>query len=150
MLPRICCQAGASYSSSPSADKSPLSFARLVSLPPKYSHIHPRRTLAILHQSCHHITSPLGSSAASNLRIQLQTDARYQAFVPRSKERGVLGYRMRVADVADVLRGKIWAYQDEQRRRSKRQKDLADIMRLVEATPTLEKSLPPEMRKELE
>jgi len=90
------------------------------------------------------------TSAKSDLRIQLHTEARYQAFIPRSSEREILGYRMLVADVTDVLRGKIWAYQDERRRRSKRQKDLADIMRLVEATLALEKSLPPEIRKELE
>jgi len=90
------------------------------------------------------------TSTQSDLRIQLQTDARYQAFIPRSEEKEILGYRMRVADVTDVVQGKIWAFQDEQRRRSKRQKDLADIMRLVEAIPTLEKLLPPEIRKELE
>jgi len=89
-------------------------------------------------------------SRESDLRIQLQTDARYQAFIPRSRDKEVLGYRMQVADVADVLQGKIWAYQNQRRRKSKRLKDLADIMRLVEATPTLEKSLPPEIRKQLE
>jgi hypothetical protein len=57
---------------------------------------------------------------------------------------------MQVADVSDVLQGKIWAYKDQQRRKSKRQKDLADIMRLVEANPTLEELLPPEIRKELQ
>lgn len=90
------------------------------------------------------------TSKQSELRIQLQSDARYQAFIPRSKEREILGYRMRVADAADVLQGKVWAYQDEQRRRSKRQKDLADIMRLVEADPALTKLLPPEIRREFE
>ncbi len=90
------------------------------------------------------------TSTDSDLRIQLQTDPCYQAFVSRSEEREVLGYRMRVADAADVLQGKIWAYQDEERRQSKRLKDLSDIIRLVEAIPSLEKSLPPEVRKELE
>lgn len=63
------------------------------------------------------------SSAQSDLRIQMQTDPRYQEFIPRSKTRDVLGYRMRVAAVGDVLRGKVWAYSDETRRGSKRQKD---------------------------
>ena len=49
----------------------------------------------------------------------------------------------------DVLQGKVWAYSDEKRRKSKRQKDLADIMRLVEANPALETSLPASIRKEL-
>jgi len=89
------------------------------------------------------------TSSGSDLRIQLQTDARYQPFIARAREKEILGYRMRVADVTDVLQGKIWAYQDERRRRSKRQKDLADIMRLAEANPGLEKLLPPEIQKQL-
>jgi hypothetical protein len=90
------------------------------------------------------------TSRHSNLRVQLQTDARYQEFIGRSKEKEVLGYRMRVADAADVLQGKVWAYQDEKRRKSKRQKDLADILRLVEAIPSLERGIPSQIRRELE
>ena len=44
---------------------------------------------------------------------------------------------MKVAIVEDVLQGKIWAYSDEQRRKSKRQKDLANIIRLIETYPNL-------------
>jgi hypothetical protein len=73
----------------------------------------------------------------SDLRIQLQTDERYQDFISRAKEKKVLGYDMKVAALEDVLHGKIWAYLDEERRKSKRQKDLADIMRLVETHPHL-------------
>jgi len=61
----------------------------------------------------------------------------------------VLGYKMNVARVEDVLQGKIWAYSDEARRRSKRQKDLADIMRMVESYPELEDKLPAGIRKDL-
>lgn len=82
------------------------------------------------------------SSGKSDLRVQLQTDERYQAFIPRAAERDVLGYHMQVAAVEDVLQGKVWAYADPARRASKRQKDLADIMRLVEANPELEFELP--------
>lgn len=81
-------------------------------------------------------------SQYSDLRIQLQTDPRYQAFVSDASSRKVLGYEMQVAALEDVLRGKIWAYSDEQRRRSKRQKDLTDIFRLVESYPHLEALLP--------
>lgn len=87
------------------------------------------------------------TSEESDLRIQLQTDPRYQEFISRSVEKDVLGYRLRVASVTDVLQGKVWAYLDESRRRSKRQKDLADIMRLVEADPPLETQLPPNIRQ---
>jgi hypothetical protein len=85
------------------------------------------------------------SVKGSDLRIQLQTDPRYQDFILRSKRREVLGYEMAVASLQDVLKGKIWAFSDETRRQSKRQKDLSDIMRLVEAHPELKRELPPEI-----
>ncbi|MCX6349985.1 MAG: hypothetical protein NTV79_10885 [Candidatus Aureabacteria bacterium] len=85
----------------------------------------------------------------SDLRIQLQTDGRYQEFIPRASRRTVLGYKMTVAALDDVLRGKIWAYSDESRRRSKRQKDLADILRLIETHPRLKDRLPPGLVKAL-
>jgi hypothetical protein len=86
------------------------------------------------------------SAPGSDLRIQLQTDPRYQEFIARAEERSVLGYPLRVAAVEDVLQGKLWAYQDESRRASKRQKDLADIARLVEVRPELESRLPVAVR----
>ena len=82
----------------------------------------------------------------SDLRIQLQTDLRYQPFITNASEKKVLGYEMKVASVEDVLKGKIWAYSDEERRKSKRQKDLADIMRLVETHPHLHSLLPEKIR----
>jgi hypothetical protein len=89
------------------------------------------------------------SSSESDLRIQLQTDSRYQEFIRNATIKNVLGYEMKVAAKEDVLTGKIWAYTDEQRRMSKRQKDLADIMRLVEAYPELENKVPAEIRNKL-
>jgi hypothetical protein len=59
-----------------------------------------------------------------------------------------MGYEMKVAAVEDVLQGKIWAYFDEQRRKSKRQKDLADIFRLIEAYPHLKELLPESLKTE--
>jgi hypothetical protein len=90
------------------------------------------------------------TSPRSDLRIQIQTDARYQTFLPRAEERDVLGYRMKVAALEDVLQGKLWAYQDAQRRPSKRQKDLADILRLAESFPELRSRLPASIRDKLE
>jgi hypothetical protein len=81
-------------------------------------------------------------SPKSNLRIQIQTDPRYQSFIKRANFREVMGYQMKVAALEDVLQGKVWAYLDESRRKSKRQKDLADIFRLVEAYPELTTLLP--------
>jgi hypothetical protein len=89
------------------------------------------------------------SSSLSDLRIQLRTDPRYQDFISRAIKKEVLGYTMTVASLEDVVQGKVWAYLDPNRRKSKRQKDLADILRLVEAYPELEKNLPPRLKEEL-
>ena len=86
----------------------------------------------------------------SDLRIQLQTDPRYQEFISRAVQRDVLGYRMTVAALEDVLAGKVWAYRDQQRRKSKRQKDLADILRMVETHPELKDRLTPEIESQVE
>jgi hypothetical protein len=82
------------------------------------------------------------TAPGSALRIQFQTDPRYQAFPARAVVRELLGLRLPVAAVEDVLRGKVWAAQDETRRASKRQKDLADISRLLEAYPELRNEVP--------
>ena len=90
------------------------------------------------------------TSRDSDLRIQLQTDPRYQEFIAHAETREVLGYTMKVASLEDVLQGKLWAYMDKERRRSKRQKDLADILRMIEAHPKLEAQLPQSLRDELD
>ncbi|MGA2405069.1 MAG: hypothetical protein ABSG91_25805 [Syntrophobacteraceae bacterium] len=90
------------------------------------------------------------TTSRSDLRIQIQTDERYQAFIAKAGKKSVLGYKMSVAGKEDVLQGKLWAYQDERRRKSKRQKDLADILRLVEVHPDLQDLLPESIRKEIE
>ena len=82
------------------------------------------------------------NSPRSDFRIQLQTDQRYQPFIGKATSKKVMYYEMKVAVLEDVLKGKIWAYSDDQRRKSKRQKDLADIFRLVEAYPHLRDLLP--------
>jgi hypothetical protein len=89
------------------------------------------------------------STDKSDLRIQLQTDSRYQDFISRATSQIVLGYTMKVASAEDVLQGKIWAYLDDQRRKSKRQKDLADIVRLIEIYPALEKRLPAAIKERI-
>ena len=89
------------------------------------------------------------SSAGSDLRVQIQTDERYARFVERAARREVLGLELPVASVEDVLQGKIWAAQDAGRRGSKRQKDLADIARLLEKYPELRRQVPQEIRARL-
>jgi hypothetical protein len=88
-------------------------------------------------------------SDASDFRIQLQIDPRCQDFIPRAETRDILGYRMKVAAVEDVLAGKVWACSDATRRSSKRRKDLLDIARLVEVRPELADRLPETIRGEL-
>ena len=104
-------------------------------------------TEKIFHQEKFLHSVNLGS-AKSDLRIQLQTDPRYQTFIARSSTKEVMGYQMKVAALGDILQGKIWAYFDEQRRMSKRQKDLADIFRLVESYPHLKDLLPESLKTE--
>lgn len=82
------------------------------------------------------------TSSKSDLRIKIQTDLHYQPFISRAPTRKVMGYKMKVAAIEDVMQGKIWAYSDEQKHQSKRQKDLADIFRLVEEYPHLKDLLP--------
>ncbi len=65
-------------------------------------------------------------TTGSDLRVQLRTDPGYAAFPDRAQKRNILGVSLPVAVPEDVLRGKIWAVQDPQRRGSKRQKDLAE------------------------
>jgi len=89
------------------------------------------------------------STPDSDLRVQIQSDPRYQAFIERSRRRKVLGYDLPVATVEDVLKGKVWAYSDPERRPSKRQKYLANIMRLTETHPDLVQLVPPDLRKKL-
>ena len=85
----------------------------------------------------------------SALRIQIQTDPRYQDFIKRAKVKNVLGYKLPVAAIEDIFQGKVWAATDETRRASKRQKDLADILRLIEAKPQLKESLPQSLKTRL-
>jgi hypothetical protein len=78
----------------------------------------------------------------SKLRVQLQTDPRYQEFAGRASRREVLGVMLPVAAVEDVLQGKLWAAADEARRPSKRRKDVLDIERIIDAYPSLRNRVP--------
>ena len=78
----------------------------------------------------------------SDLRVQIQTDPRYADFPLRAQRQVVLGLELPVASLEDTLRGKVWAALDPERRASKRQKDLADIARLLESYPHLRPQVP--------
>ncbi len=81
----------------------------------------------------------------SKVLVQISTEEVYREFPGRARPADIHGMLMRVACLKDTLRGKILAWQDPERRASKRQKDLLDVMRLVEAHPRLRKSLPADL-----
>ena len=81
----------------------------------------------------------------SQVSIQISTDEMYRAFPSHGVPADIHGILMRVAGLEDTLAGKLAAWSDKGRRASKRQKDLADIARLLEAHPSLEPRIPPEV-----
>jgi hypothetical protein len=81
--------------------------------------------------------------------VQITTEAVYREFPERAVPADVHGILMRVASLPDTLRGKILAYQAPECRASKRQKDLLDIMRLVEAHPKCRKLLPADLAQKV-
>ena len=83
----------------------------------------------------------------SKVSVQISTEKVYQEFPGRSVPADIHGILMRVASLRDTLAGKLLAYRDKERRASKRQKDLTDILRLVEAHPKLKKLLPADVAK---
>ena len=87
---------------------------------------------------------------SSRVSIQLSTEELYHSFPSRSVPADIFGILMRVASLEDALTGKIEAWRDSNRRQSKRTKDLGDIIRLVEAHPQLWKTLPPDLKDQVE
>ncbi|MBN1128776.1 MAG: nucleotidyl transferase AbiEii/AbiGii toxin family protein [Chitinispirillaceae bacterium] len=83
----------------------------------------------------------------AEISIQIRTEEFYKDFPARSVPADIHGILMRVASLEDTLEGKIRAWNDEQRRQSKRIKDLADISRLVEAHPDVWDRLTSELKK---
>jgi hypothetical protein len=86
----------------------------------------------------------------SDLCIQFSVDPRYQDFVNDTTIRDVLGQQVPVASLANVVRGKVWAWSDERWRLSKRKKDELDLIRILEAYPDVRDLMPAEIRKQLE
>jgi hypothetical protein len=86
----------------------------------------------------------------SNVSIQLSTENFYKDFTSRSIPADVHGILLRVACLQDTLKGKIKAWSEPSRRQSKRIKDLADIVRLVESHPYLWDLLPDNLKKQVD
>lgn len=86
----------------------------------------------------------------SKISLQMSTEDFYREFPQRAEPADVHGILLRVASLADTLKGKVEAWSDAARRPSKRLKDLGDIARLVEAHPELGESLPKELKIQIE
>lgn len=88
------------------------------------------------------------TSAGSDVRIQIQTDDEIQDCLSRRRKATVLGRAMFVAAPEDLIVLKVAAYREPKRRRSKREKDRVDIIRLVESLPHLKDKLPADIQAE--
>jgi len=86
----------------------------------------------------------------SKVSVQISTEDFYRDFTSRSVPADVHGILMRVAALDDTLAGKIKAYTTSERRASKRQKDLADIARLLDSHPQLRAKVPAVVLAKLE
>lgn len=86
----------------------------------------------------------------SKVSIQVSTEEMYLDFPSRSVAANVHGILMRVASLEDTLTGKLSAYLEPQRRKTKKIKVILDIGRLVEAHPHLTKNLPRQVLAKLE
>jgi hypothetical protein len=83
----------------------------------------------------------------SRIIVQLSTESSYKDFPLRSVPADIHGILMRVASLEDTLKGKMMAWKDNERRQSKKIKDLADIARLVESHNELWEKLDPDLKK---
>ena len=90
-----------------------------------------------------------GQRPGSKLNIQFTTDSRYQDFLAKATEHEVLGLRIPVAGLEDIIRGTVWAWQDATRRLSKRKKDELDLIRIGEAYQQMRSLLPKEIVTQL-
>jgi hypothetical protein len=88
--------------------------------------------------------------AGSDLRIQFTTDPRYQDFLSTTTVHEVLGQTVPVASLANVIRGKMWAWGDGSPRLSKRKKDELDLIRIAEKYPELRGMMPTKIREQLD
>jgi hypothetical protein len=85
----------------------------------------------------------------SRMQVQIQKDPVLSAILERAVVHDVLGLDLPVAAADDLIRLKVAAALDSTRRGSKRQKDLADISRLLEAYPEFRILVPSEILERL-
>ena len=109
-----------------------------------------KRELAASGFSVQEFPHPLNAKMAdSDLRIQFSLDPRYQDFLSDTNVKKVLDQQVPVASLANVIRGKVWAWTDESRRPTKRKKDELDLMRILEKYPETRAMTPEEIGKQV-
>ncbi len=109
-----------------------------------------KRELAASGFSVQEFPPPLNAKMAdSDLRIQFSLDPRYQDFLSDTNVKKVLDQQVPVASLANVIRGKVWAWTDESRRPTKRKKDELDLMRILEKYPETRAMTPEEIGKQV-
>ena len=89
-------------------------------------------------------------TSTNMLMVQFTKPDRYQSFVERAVWRTIFGMDVPVAALEDLVRGKLWAWNDPTRRAGKHLKDGTDLVRLGEACPEVLPMLPAELRVEIE
>lgn len=87
--------------------------------------------------------------AGSDLRIQISLDPRYQEFLSDTKVHKVLNQQVPVASLENVIKGKVWAWSDPNRRLTKRKKDELDLIRILESYPHVAELMPNEIRQQI-
>lgn len=84
----------------------------------------------VVEQHAHSINA---TYPGSRLRIQITINSRYADFPSRATEAELFGVRLPIASLEDLVRGKLWALQDSERRPSKKLKDKTDLVRICES-----------------
>ncbi len=85
----------------------------------------------------------------SKLRVQFTKDERYRDFPLDAVEGNIFGVTVRIASLENLVRAKVWAWSDPQRRATKRKKDELDLMRIAEAHPEFKPLIPEEIVKQV-
>lgn len=89
------------------------------------------------------------TAAESRLRANVHTESRYAEFVERAEQRVVFDLDLPVARLEDVMRARVWDWQDVSRKATIRMYALADIARLLESYPKLKPLVPPDALQRL-
>lgn len=84
--------------------------------------------------------------SSSELSLQFTTDVR---FLRDMTECEVLGLPVPVASLENIIRGKVWAWQDANTRLSKRKKDELDLIRIAETQAETRRLMPREIVAQL-